>query len=79
VFRQGQTDDRPKTAKGKWSTVAKFAVSAALIWFAFRNQDLAVLWHQVINVNRWSLVAAIAILASLTVPQTLRWSLILRI
>jgi glycosyltransferase 2 family protein len=61
-----------------WSTAAKFAVSAGLIWFAFRNQDLAALWHQFVNVNRWSLFAATAILAILTLPTTLRWSLILR-
>jgi len=60
-----------------WRTVAKLAVSAFLIWLAFRGWNSAGVFHQILTVNPWALVAALACVGALIPLLVVRWGTIL--
>jgi len=62
---------------GMWRIVAKLAVSALLIWLAFRGWNSAGVFHQILMVNRWALVAALVCVGALIPLLVVRWGAIL--
>jgi len=60
-----------------WRYLAKFAISAALVYLLLRNRDVSALLREIATVDPLALAAAAAGLFLLLAPQTLRWSTIL--
>lgn len=58
-------------------TLAKLAVSGALIWFVLRTQDLDGLAHRMLTVNGGAVVLCILSIPLVSVLAALRWSVIL--
>lgn len=63
--------------RSMWRTIAKLAVSAFLIWLAFRGWNSAGVFHQILTINRWALVAAIVCVGALIPLLVVRWEAIL--
>jgi uncharacterized membrane protein YbhN (UPF0104 family) len=69
----------PDATRGRWwHVLAGVAVSATLVYFAFRGQPFAEVWHHVQSVRVVPLLAAIAV-ATLSFPVRVpRWRIMLR-
>lgn len=65
--------------RSMWRTVTKLAVSALLIWLAFRGWNSAGVFHQILTVNRWALIAALACVGALIPLLVVRWGAILAV
>ena len=60
-----------------WRYLAKFAVSALLVWLLVRNRDLRGLAREMLAVDPRALAAATAGSFALLAPAALRWSVVL--
>ncbi len=57
--------------------VLKLAVSAGLIWLLLHHTDVEALWAQISGVEPAPFAAAVALIAALALPATMRWRRVL--
>ncbi|MGH6975949.1 MAG: lysylphosphatidylglycerol synthase transmembrane domain-containing protein [Stellaceae bacterium] len=77
MIDKGRWDGGSLGIRGMWRTVAKLAVSALLIWLAFRGWNSAGVFHQILTVNPWALAAALVCVGALIPLLVVRWGAIL--
>ena len=61
-----------------FKVILKIAISALLIWWLVGNLNTARIVENMAAADPWGLLMAVVLLSSLTVAQSLRWSLITR-
>ncbi len=61
-----------------YKTIAKVAVSAALLWLVFRGVDIEELGAQLLSVAPAAMAVAVAALIALAAVQAVRWSAVVR-
>jgi len=60
-----------------WKAGLGLLISAALLWWLFKDQDPAVLWAQIREANPWLFLASIVVATSAYAIRAVRWKILL--
>lgn len=60
-----------------WKAALGIAISAGLLWWLFKDQDLGDLWAQIRAADPWLFLASVVVATSAYLIRALRWGLLL--